>query len=65
MLGAEGAGKTSSIHSLLNKAFQQHQPSTVGTDVNRCTVERIFAAKWKQVEIQHQFSRRPSQAMQK
>jgi len=61
MLGAEGAGKTSSVHSLLNKAFQQHQQSTVGAAVNRCTAERIFAAKWKQVEIQHQLEHLPKQ----
>jgi len=61
MLGAEGAGKTSSVHSLLNQTFQQRQPSTVGAAVNRCTAKRIFAAKWKQVEIQHQLEYLPKQ----
>ena len=61
MLGAEGAGKTSSVHSLLNKAFQKNQPSTVGAAVNTCTAERIFAATWKQVEIQHQLEHLPKQ----
>ena len=60
-IGSEGAGKTSTIHSLLNKAFQHHQPSTVGADVNTCTADRIFAAKWKQIEIQHQLEDLPKQ----
>ena len=30
MLCAEGAGKTSTVHSLLGKEFQPEQPSTVG-----------------------------------
>ena len=65
MLGSEGAGKTSTVHSLLNKAFQHHQPSTVGADVNTCTADRIFTAKWKQIEIQYQLQDLPKQLKSK
>ena len=61
MLGPEGAGKTSTVHSLLSKAFQYLQPSTVGADVNTCTADRFFTAKWKQIEIQHQLENLPMQ----
>ena len=33
LVGAEGAGKTSTAHSLLGKKFEQQQPSTVGAAV--------------------------------
>ena len=61
VIGPEGAGKTSTVYSLLNKDFQQDQPSTIGADVNTCTVDRFFTAKWKQVEIQHQLANLPIQ----
>ena len=61
VIGPEGAGKTSTVYSLLNKAFQDDQPSTVGADVNTCTAVRFFTATWKQVEIQHQLANLPKQ----
>ena len=61
MLGAEGGGKTSTVYSLLNKPFQRHQSSTVGADVNTCTPDRFFTAKWNQIEIQHQLENLPMQ----
>jgi len=61
LLGAEGAGKTSTAHSLLDKAFQPQQPSTVGAAVNTCTADRIFATKWKQVALDHQLKHIPKQ----
>jgi len=48
-LGAEGAGKTSTINSLLDLPFQPNQKSTVGAAVNSCTVERQFSSKWVKV----------------
>ena len=49
-LGAEGAGKTSSINTLLNIPFQSNQESTVGASVNSCTVDMHLAtSKWKKV----------------
>ena len=61
MLGPEGAGKTSTVHSLLSKKFQHDQPSTVGADINTCTADRFFTTKWKQIEIQHQLENLPIQ----
>ena len=65
MLGSEGAGKTCTVHSLLNKAFQDHQPSTNGANVNTCTADRIFTAKWKQIKIQYQLEDLPKQLKSK
>ena len=61
MLGSEGAGKTSTIHSLLGKEFQSEQPSTVGAALNSCTINRIYATEWKQTELQYQIDRLPKQ----
>ena len=57
-LGAEGAGKTSTIRSLLDLEFQPDQPSTVGADThtvmcNTFTAGRIFVCNWKTREFQH------------
>ena len=60
MLGAEGAGKTSTVASLLDKPFQPNQSSTVGADTfqveiqNTLTVGRIFVSNWNEKEIQQQ-----------
>ena len=60
MLGAEGAGKTSTVASLLDKPFQPNQSSTVGVDTfqveiqNTLTVGRIFVSNWNEKEIQQQ-----------
>ena len=60
MLGAEGAGKTSTVASLLNKPFQPNQPPTVGADTcqieiqNDLTVGRVFVSNWNEKEIKQQ-----------
>lgn len=59
MLGAEGAGKTSTVHSLLDRKFQPHQPSTVGADThtadihNAMTADRVFSCDWSTGKFQH------------
>ena len=59
MLGAEGAGKTSTVHSLLDMEFQPHQPSTIGADThsadicNTFSVDRAFVCNWRTREFQH------------
>lgn len=59
LLGAEGAGKTSTTRSLLNEEFQAQQPSTVGANLNSCTVDRMLVSKWKQTDIAHHLERLP------
>ena len=60
MLGAEGAGKTSSVESLLDKQFTENQSSTVGANVNCCLTDRLFVSSWKQIEIAEQLAKLPS-----
>ena len=52
MLGPEGAGKTSTVHSLVGKEFQPEQPSTVGAALNSCTIDRIIVNDHLQEERQ-------------
>ena len=59
MLGAEGAGKTSSVESLLDKQFTETQASTVGANVNCCLTDRLFVSSWKQIEIAEQLAKLP------
>ena len=59
MLGAEGAGKTSSMESLLDKKFTENQASTVGANVNCCLTDRLFVSSWKQIEIAEQLAKLP------
>lgn len=59
MLGAEGAGKTSSVHSLLDKKFNENQTSTVGASINCCLTDRIFVSKWQQIEMATQLENLP------
>ena len=61
MLGAEGAGKTSTVDFLLNKPFNPKQQSTVGAETqqvvkNDMTVDRFHASShsWKPLKIQEQ-----------
>ena len=61
LVGAEGAGKSSTAYSLLGKKFQPQQPSTVGAAVNTCTADRFFAAKWKHIALEHQLEQLPKQ----
>lgn len=51
LLGSEGAGKTSTVGSLLGKLFKPDQPTTIGADLNKCTVDRILASKWKETDV--------------
>lgn len=64
LVGAEGAGKTSTARSLLGKKFKPQQPSTVGAAVNTCTADRFFVTKWKQVALDHQLEQLPKQFKQ-
>ena len=64
LVGAEGAGKTSTAHSLLGKDFEPQQPSTVGAAVNTCTADRFFATEWKQITLDHQLKQLPNQFKQ-
>ena len=64
LVGAEGAGKTSTAHSLLGKDFEPQQPSTVGAAINTCTADRFFATKWKQITLDHQLKQIPNQFKQ-
>ncbi|XP_065884558.1 uncharacterized protein [Dysidea avara] len=59
MMGAEGAGKTSTVGSFLGKQFQEDQPPTSGAELNSCTIERIFTSKWRQSEIKDQLEKLP------
>ena len=62
MLGAEGAGKTSTVKSLVGKDFQPHQPSTIGADIsNTCTVDRYCVIDWKLKELQEHLKDIPIQ----
>ena len=59
-LGAEGAGKTSSINTLLNLPFQPNQESTVGASVNSCTVDmHLTTSKWKKISATFQITEIP------
>ena len=51
LVGPEGAGKTSTVGSLLGKLFQPDQPTTIGTDLNKCTVDRILVSQWKETNV--------------
>jgi len=53
MMGAEGAGKTSTVNSLLDKEFKRNEESTIGAAVNRCVIDRVLVSKWRQMEIKH------------
>ena len=54
MMGAEDAGKTSTVSSLPNKKFCQNQETTVGVAINCCIVYRIKVTEWRQTEIEYQ-----------
>ena len=59
MIGAEGAGKTSSVQSLLNKKFNDNEASTVGATINCCLTDRIFVSKWQQILMADQLDNLP------
>ena len=61
-LGAEGAGKTSSVNTLLNLPFQPNQESTVGASVNRCTIDmHLASSKWQKIKGIFQIAEIPKQ----
>ena len=59
MIGAEGAGKTCTVHSLFDKDFQPLQPSTVRADTHTADVcntfiaDCVFVCNWRPMEFQH------------
>ena len=59
MMGAEGAGKTSTVGSLLDKQFQKNQESTIGVAVNHCVIDRILVSRWKQLQMELQSKELP------
>ncbi|XP_065906452.1 uncharacterized protein [Dysidea avara] len=49
-LGAEGAGKTSTINTLMNEKFLPNQETTVGASISSCKVTRSIAtSKWQKI----------------
>ena len=61
-LGAEGAGKTSSINTLLNLPFQPNQASTIGTSVNSCSVDtHLASSKWQKLTAMYRVTEIPKQ----
>ena len=58
-LGAEAAGKTSSVQSLLDKKFNESQTSTIGANIKSCLTDRIFVSKWQQIEMADQLDNLP------
>ena len=59
MLGAEGAGKTSSVGSLLDKQFNDDETSTVGASLKSCLTDRIFVSRWQQILMAEQLDKLP------
>ena len=51
LVGPEGAGKTSTVGSLLGKLFQPNQPTTIGADLNKCTVDHLLVSQWKETNV--------------
>ena len=61
-LGAEGAGKTSSVNTLLNLPFQPNQASTIGTSVNSCSVDtHLASSKWQKITAMYRVTEIPKQ----
>ena len=46
-MGAEGAGKSSTIDTLFNEKFDPDKKSTIGAAVNTCTVDHHMAEGWQ------------------
>jgi len=61
-LGAEGAGKTTSVNTLLNLPFQSDQESTVGASVNSCSVDtHLASSKWRKITASFRVTEIPKQ----
>jgi len=58
MLGAEGAGKSCTVDSLLDIPFKSDQPSTISAKTqqvvvkNNMTVDRVFVSNWNPLKVQ-------------
>lgn len=50
-MGPEGAGKTSTAHTLIDEEFQPDQPTTIGTDIKSCKIDCHHISEWKKVKI--------------
>ena len=51
VLGPEGAGKTSTTHTLIDEEFQPDQPTTIGADINPCKIDCHHVSEWKKVKV--------------
>ena len=51
VLGSEGAGKTSTTHTLIDEEFQPDQPTTIGADINPCKINCHHVSEWKKVKV--------------
>jgi len=61
-LGAEGAGKTTSVNTLLNLPFQSNQEYTVGASVNSCSVDtHLASSKWQKITASFRVTEIPKQ----
>ena len=48
-MGAEGAGKSSTLGTLFNEKFDPDKKSTIGAAVNTCTIDHHMAAGWQKI----------------
>ena len=61
-LGAEGAGKTSTINTLMNEKFLPDQETTVGASISSCKVTRSIAtSKWQKISATARVAEIPKQ----
>jgi len=51
VLGPEGAGKTSTTHTLIDEEFQPDQPTTIGADISPCKIDCHHVSEWKKVKV--------------
>ena len=59
VLGPEGAGKTSTTHTLIDEEFQPDQPSTIGTDISSCKIGSHHVSQWKKVKVLAEIKKLP------
>jgi len=61
-LGAEGAGKTSTINTLMGEKFQPNQETTVGASISSCKVTRSIAtSNWQKITATARVAEIPQQ----
>lgn len=51
VLGPEGAGKTSTTHTLIDEKFQPDQPTTIGADISPCKIDCHHVSEWRKVKV--------------